>query len=293
MKNLTKQDVLSVAVALMNANGSTTSLDVKNQLRADDFNARQQEVGEFMRELQIEQNWDKNSTGLYNVYSVAAPSTSTSSTSNSIVDDCVNFINETIGGGIDQDLHPLGKNPLPSDPTDLMKLAIAIDAIFGTSVRDAAYQKTFNYTTISDIGKYVANEMAMTPTLLSNLNGNQSVPSSSASTASNSTKTRRKRMVINDSATPSKSNRVTINIDPKADPFDPSVTSVNGNDWFVRPVNFSNVSGSTAIFDQRYSSDNVRTAFARLFNVDFATVRAARVKHVKIPAVVTNFPAIK
>ena len=290
MKNLTKQDVLAAAVALMNANGSTTSKDVKTQLRIEDFKANQSEVGEFLRELQIEQNWSKDFNGVYNTYTLVSVSASAPSVSApSIIDDCKNFIKETldVSNGISPDLHPLGKNELPTDQIELMKLAINLDSEFGTSVRN---NDLASYETVYDICMAVSTEILNDVSLLSNFRAQVT------KTVQQIQKSRKPRMIINDSATPSKSNRVTINIDVKADPFD-STTTVKPNDWFVRPSDFGTsgivLGGSSgnvtpncasAIFDEKYSSDNVRTVFARLYSVDFANVRACRMKRVKLPS---------
>lgn len=73
--NITKQDVLAVAADLINKNGSTTTLEVKNALRAANKKAFQTEVSAFMDEIT---NVDKEFTvlsdnGIYRTYGAVTP----------------------------------------------------------------------------------------------------------------------------------------------------------------------------------------------------------------------------
>jgi len=79
LMNITKQDVLAVAADLINKNGSTTTLEVKNALRAANKKAFQTEVSAFMDEIT---NVDKEfvilgDNGIYRTYG-AVTSTTTS-----------------------------------------------------------------------------------------------------------------------------------------------------------------------------------------------------------------------
>lgn len=49
--NISEVEVLSTATAQIKANGSTTTLDVKNKLREDGYWAKQAEVSQLMRKL--------------------------------------------------------------------------------------------------------------------------------------------------------------------------------------------------------------------------------------------------
>ena len=57
-KTVTKEDIEAVAVSLMDKNGGTTTLDVKNELRTMGFWAEQNSVSQFMAHLCDEKGWD-------------------------------------------------------------------------------------------------------------------------------------------------------------------------------------------------------------------------------------------
>ncbi|OJJ17476.1 hypothetical protein BKI52_26770 [marine bacterium AO1-C] len=68
MKNLTKDVVKEAAEHLIEAFGTTTTLDVKNRLRQLGFQAFQAEVSNFMDTLTSEEQWHFNHNGRYRVY---------------------------------------------------------------------------------------------------------------------------------------------------------------------------------------------------------------------------------
>ena len=68
MKNLTKDAVKEAAEHLIEAFGTTTTLDVKNRLRQVGFQAFQAEVSDFMDILTSEEQWRFNHNGRYRVY---------------------------------------------------------------------------------------------------------------------------------------------------------------------------------------------------------------------------------
>jgi hypothetical protein len=71
MKTLTKVAVLVMAVDLMKDNNSTTTLDVKNALRAEGYFAKQQDVSDFMYKIAQEEKWNINeSNGIYRVFTL-------------------------------------------------------------------------------------------------------------------------------------------------------------------------------------------------------------------------------
>ena len=83
--NITKQDVLAVAADLINKNGSTTTLEVKNVLRAANKKVFQTEVSAFMDELT---NVDNEFTvlsdnGIYRTYGAVTPTLQPVAASNS------------------------------------------------------------------------------------------------------------------------------------------------------------------------------------------------------------------
>ena len=71
-KNVDKLSVQQYAEALINKNGNTTNLEVKNAMRADNYWVNQSQIRDFMRELSNELGWEVSSNGMYNTYS--APS---------------------------------------------------------------------------------------------------------------------------------------------------------------------------------------------------------------------------
>lgn len=73
MKTLTKADVLRVAITLMAVNGTTTSHEVKKQLRAEDFFAKQSEVSKLLAEIASEDSWDRTYAVDHCVYSIPDP----------------------------------------------------------------------------------------------------------------------------------------------------------------------------------------------------------------------------
>lgn len=71
MKNLTKSDVFDVATDLIEENGSTTTLDVKNELRARGFFAKQADVSEHMLAIADSENWNFTYTGVHRQYTAS------------------------------------------------------------------------------------------------------------------------------------------------------------------------------------------------------------------------------
>ena len=67
-KKLDKVAVLVEACTLMLNNGQTTTLEVKNSLRKQGYDARQADVSAFMAELSGEEKWKAKDTGSYKVY---------------------------------------------------------------------------------------------------------------------------------------------------------------------------------------------------------------------------------
>lgn len=79
---LTQDVVRDVANKLIDANGSTTNLDVKNELRKRGYWAIQADVSDFMQSIasSIGSGWDVSNNGRFNTYSLkstAAPAQNT------------------------------------------------------------------------------------------------------------------------------------------------------------------------------------------------------------------------
>lgn len=75
MKNLTRTDVFFTAFELIKLNGQTTSLEVKNELRTQDFYAIQKDVSKFLYELGETNELQFTTNGLYRIYILSKPST--------------------------------------------------------------------------------------------------------------------------------------------------------------------------------------------------------------------------
>lgn len=73
MKSLTKDDVKRVATDLIKATGKTSSHEVKKQLRAEDFFAKQDEVSKFLTEVAGEEGWDRTHNVDHYEYGIPDP----------------------------------------------------------------------------------------------------------------------------------------------------------------------------------------------------------------------------
>ncbi len=70
MKNLTKVAVMVAAIDLMKDNEITTTLEVKEALRAEGYFAKQSEVSKLMFEIAGEEGWEIDENGTYRTYSL-------------------------------------------------------------------------------------------------------------------------------------------------------------------------------------------------------------------------------
>ena len=80
-KTLTKADVFDVASDLIEANGSTTTLDIKKELRNRGFFALQADVSDYMVQVCDEEDWSFTFNGVHRVYTEDSPSIQTTQTS--------------------------------------------------------------------------------------------------------------------------------------------------------------------------------------------------------------------
>jgi hypothetical protein len=81
-KTLTKADVFDVASDLIEANGSTTTLDIKKELRNRGFFALQADVSDYMVQVCSEEDWDFTFNGAHRVYTESSNSGNTQTTQN-------------------------------------------------------------------------------------------------------------------------------------------------------------------------------------------------------------------
>lgn len=79
-KTLTKADVFDVASDLIEQNGSTTTLDIKTELRNRGFFAKQADVSELMIEVCQEEGYTFTFNGVHRVYSEGSTNSQNSQT---------------------------------------------------------------------------------------------------------------------------------------------------------------------------------------------------------------------
>ena len=70
MKSVDKTVVGLFATMLMDENGNTTTLEVKNVLRAQGYNACQSDISSFMRDLAVREKWQVEDTGNHKTYTL-------------------------------------------------------------------------------------------------------------------------------------------------------------------------------------------------------------------------------
>ncbi len=68
MKTLNKKIVKKVAEKLLINNGKTTTLEVKNKLRARNYFALQADISLFLAHISEEEGWSYDDNGVYRTY---------------------------------------------------------------------------------------------------------------------------------------------------------------------------------------------------------------------------------
>lgn len=267
-KFIDKDVVFHAAMLLMQSNGQTSSLEVKTHLRGMGYWAKQEKVSAYLQELQSDHSWIKNNTSGYLQYSlVANPNGNTTPGNTALNDEIVDLIADTINYDDDIELSNNLSIDLGIDHLDIISIGMAIDAKYGIQSIKKDWK---DILTVQDVVTLVESLLPVqTPVAQTNV----SQPVSNTTTG----KTPRKaRSIINDSLNPSKSARVTINIDYKRLVIGATDAKqqCDKNEWFV-----SNKNSDPVIYDQKYTSDNVRTAYARLKGIKIQDVRASRVKN--------------
>jgi acyl carrier protein len=255
---------------LINSNGQTTSLDVKQQLRNMGYWAKQEKVSAFLQELQTEHKWNKSDAGGHLVYSNAVATTN-APVNTALNDDIIDLIRDTINFDDDIDLTSILTIDLGIDHLDIISIGMAIDAKYGTQ---SVKQDWKDINNVSDVVALV--ESLLNPATNNTVTNNTATNHSARKFSTTGKTTRKARSIINDSMNPSKNPRVTINIDYKRIVIGPTdaKSQCAPNEWFV-----SNRNSDPVIYDEKYSSDNVRTAYARLKGIKIQDVRASRVKN--------------
>lgn len=258
-KTIDKSIVKHYAEALMNKNGSTTTLDVKNALRADGYFAEQAVVSGHMSTLNSEEGWDYTSNGSYNTYSIPDPiaAVTTSSSSNSSKSSATSKVDAVIE--IIEDLFKIHRYAMSAtsrigldlglDSLQIEELALECERQFGADLSGLKVSTT----TIGEIQKAIDGSNA-TPAV-------------------------------------QKLGRVKIDIEPTrlfghptshCGATDDEIKDLCGqniiddNDWILSLGN----SQTRMIYSGDESRDHVRTAFARKMGAKIQDTRTRRVKTV-------------
>jgi len=243
-KTVDKAAVKKTAEKLMNDNGSTTTLDVKNTMRKDGYFAEQSVVSDHMRTLNSEEDWDYTSNGSFNTYSLPAVPTS-STTSTDVIDMIESLFN--IHKYAMSDKSRLGED-LGLDKLQIVDLAMECERVHGFTL----LINMNGNTTIGEIQKEIKdNQSGIAPT---------SAP-----------KVARTRVVLDPKE----------DFDGKGadnQKITDLVTAgiIDDNDWILS----TGGSRSRMIYDGSESRDHVRTAFARKISDRIQNTRTRRVKNV-------------
>lgn len=263
-KKIDKSIVQHHAEALMNKNGSTTTLDVKTALRQGGYFAEQNVVSDFMTELKAELDWDSSSNGKFNTYSIPDPITVSSS---NVQTGTVNKVGQVIINMIEKlfSIHKYAMSDKSRIGTDLGLTSIQIEDLALECERTIGMDYTIDLrrpdTTIEDIEKAIIKFN----------NTTKSVTSTTTSTSQNG--------------------RVKVDIDPifsfgyptaQCGATDNEIDDllkqnlVSENDWILSLGN----SNTRMIYSGSESRDHVRTAYARKMGDRIQNTRTRRVKNV-------------
>lgn len=265
-KAIDKAAVKKAAEELFDANGKTTTLEVKEKLRADGFFALQNEVSQFMSEISAEEDWDYQSNGQFNTYypaddtdddldtdASAAPS-STSTTSTNSVQEVIEDEFKIHKFAMSAD-STLGDLSITGDKAD--QLSDELNSRFGKELSDDLKQSS---TTLKEIQEFLDEDE------------DDSDPSG-VTQATTPTTTQRKPYTR-------------VNITPKIDATqgirDSEIKQflkdgeIDENDWVVSLGDWS----SRKIYDGSESRDRVRSAYSTLTHKRIQLTRSRRVKNV-------------
>lgn len=284
----TKDTVYHAAMLLLGKNGTTNSLEVKKFLRDQKFWAEQDFISKSLQELAGQHGWKPFFNGRYNEYSLNTPAASPSTGSTPVSttpfqDEILVFIEDHCGDEVS--LNDSFASDLGLDDLDLVQVMTNIENNFDIKFAPGEQR---NLKTPLDLSNRVQellnikNGVASTPVVVQAASPVQSAP------ISTTIKTRKKAAIINDSANPSTSPRVKINIDPSSHVLNGTLTSdvkstYKASDWVVyhKTGSGSGVATDIKIYDEKYSSDHVRTAYARLVKIKIQATRACRVSKLK------------
>ena len=165
---------------------------------------------------------------------------------------------------------------LEVDSLDLVEIAMELEMQFNIAIPDDALESV---TTVDGLVRIIDGLIGTPAPVQTSHAAQTSTPGTTigASTAGNGKVKipRKAKSVINDSATPSTSPRVTVNIDPisHVNSVADAKSGYDGNSWFAYVKNESD----GFVYDGKYTSDNIRTVFARKKGIKIQDVRASRV----------------
>ena len=291
-KQINKSEVLRVATALIAANGFTTSLDVKNQLRAEDFEARQNEVSAYLQEVANDQNYASKTVTtptLHNEYSLntAAPVSTTAPSSQApaaqqadpgILQKVIDTIQNLFGykAGVDEKFDS-GQVTTSADMTDLLN-DVAPQFGLTTDQFDSDFDPqaiiVWRDKTPTDMALFIGTLTNVAPPaivapVVSNFPANNSIGSTNNQTfAASQTKKARKQR------TPA--NHTPLFVAPVTTTLDDIRNGYAKNAWVL----FSTQSSPKMIYDGSITRDHVRSAYATKTNLPIHQIRARRVSNI-------------
>lgn len=253
MKNLTSDIVLSAALDLIQKNGKTTTLEVKNHLRVQSFWAKQQDVSRMMADLAEAHGWESVSNGVYNVYSISQSTPASVQTSSIIGGQKTQRIASIIADVFSvplSDIKPLSKLSLLTSSDD---------------VEDAIAQLEDELEGAGFVGVRVSQD----DTVLDVLTAVEEAQSASQTTAPAA-------------ATPLAQRCSTVNIKPLANimsgagqNIDDLLLKFGEKTWVVS----SPVNNDILLIDSSHSRDHARCVYARMFKMPIQSTRACRLNH--------------
>jgi len=274
-----KADVRRVSNELISKNTFSTSKDVKDQLRAENFWAEQKPISALLQEIAREDGYtvitDTTPDGkTYNKYFSATTGTGNSVTGNSA--PTVNANPQTVGNVLDAIENIFGtrinenekfENTDVSSESDLENLLADIAPQFGIDTTKFI-GSDFEPKAIIIWREKTPAELAA---FIDTLTGNSTQPSPQSAASVTVAKSRKPRTKV--TAKP-------IFVVPSTSTPAAIATGYNGNDWVVhaRPINGTD----RAIYSGSESRDHVRSAYATQNGVPIQSVRSRRVAHIDI-----------
>jgi len=268
MKPEATRDVIEQAAELlMGSQGKTSSLDVKQYLRGKNYWVKQRSVSAALQSISEEKNWKVSFNGTYNEYSAQGKA----DVSEAVIDEIERHSNLSVSDSND-DL----RTDLGLDDLEILTIMESLEEKFKIDFNIAGEPRLSTRQDFTTVGSLITETERLVAAIPA------STPVAAAPTTPPVTGKRNPKAVINDSATPSRNPRVTVNMDPKLDSVPltgvrSGLPGIDDNDWVMYSHNC--VCSEMAIYDGKYSRDHVRTVYARLRGIKIQDTRSCRVKN--------------